>query len=293
MKNNKGMSLVELIIAIAMLALVITAIAGLMSSNTLTFKKQKSDVFVQNTAQETYNRLTDAIMQAKEIEIKGFTLSGLSERPALIGTSMGEVMGGTATAVSIKKGKFNPSVSGDKEEYYFQWYKDDMAATAEDMYKEVYITELKIKYSVPLEIGGVPAALQGIIKGNHDLYDTVTNKVKPGVTDTCTATYTFDENVVKLAVTYDYMSKYNTVTSDPDNLVFTDCLNFIDVGGTKVPGIRAKIDAENNAIGLDMFFAQKMKNQPKSDGSYPATGMEYESKGMINIRNSYVLYEEN
>ena len=86
MKSNKGMSIVELIIAIAMLALIMTAIAGIMSSNTLIFKKQKSDVFVQNTAQETYNRLTDAIMQAKEVEIYGVTLS---DTPAYVPTNIG------------------------------------------------------------------------------------------------------------------------------------------------------------------------------------------------------------
>ena len=290
MKSNKGMSLVELIIAIAMLAMVMTAVVGLMSSNTLTFRKQKADVFIQNTAQETYNRIADAIMQAKVVEMKGYTLSGT---PVFSGTAVGEKCGFSATPVTLKKGKYSSKVSGDKKEFYFQAYKKATATDADDMFTEVYLTELKIKYSVPLEVGGVPAAQLGPLKSDTSIYDNATGKFKPGANDICTATYTFNENVVSIKLEYDIMTKYNTDTSDPDNLVFTDCLNFTNANGTLVPGVKARIDAENGAIGLDMFFAQRTSRNQKTDESYPATGMEYISRGMINIRNSFVLMDAN
>ena len=281
MKSNKGMTLVELIIAIAMLAMVITAIAGLMSSNTLTFKKQKSDVFVQNTAQETYNRLSDMIMQASEVEVDGWIVTGGS-------VAIKEVAG--SKTVTIKKGKYDSEDDADKPEYYFQAYKSKTATNADEIYTNVFVKEMRIKFSVPLEKGGIPPALLGSLQTNHPEFFEGT-KIKPGITDTCTATISFEENVMKYKLSYEYMSKYDTKDTDPDNLVFTDCINFITIGSEAIPGVRVQLDAENDAIGLEMHFAQKMKNSKKSDGSYPATGMEYNSDGMIKIRNSYVLMD--
>ena len=63
-------------------------------------------------------------------------------------------------------------------------------------------------------------------------------------------------------------------------------------GGTAIPGICAKIDAENDSIGLEMHFAQKVKNKANDKGEYPATGMEYNSQGMTKIRNSFVLMDK-
>ena len=290
MKSNKGMSLVELIIAIAMLAMVMTAIAGLMSSNTLIFKKQKSDVFVQNMAQETYNRVTDDIMQATDISITGY-VNTASETdatafyfdPTKVGRKQED--GSMSAPVTISK---------DDADDNFADYQ-----SGED-YTVVYVTEMTIKYSVPLEKAGLPDA----DKNNPDYYkrdehDNIVTDINgdpvfnDSLTDTCTATYTFDENVCSLSLSFQKMKNYEITDPKPEDIIFTKCINYVDVGGTSVPGVVAKIDSKHNSIALDMYFAQKSGETAREDGSYPGTGMEYKSKGMINIRNTDVLKDIN
>lgn len=72
--NNRGFTLVELIISIAILALIIVAISGVMFSNNNVFRKNKSDLDVQNTALDTLNVIENDVMQARHIMIK--TTSG-------------------------------------------------------------------------------------------------------------------------------------------------------------------------------------------------------------------------
>jgi prepilin-type N-terminal cleavage/methylation domain-containing protein len=73
LKSNKGFTLIELIVSIAILALLATAIIGILNSNTVIFRKSKADLSVQNTAQETYQKLSEEIMQAKYVYIEGYT----------------------------------------------------------------------------------------------------------------------------------------------------------------------------------------------------------------------------
>lgn len=72
LKNNSGITLLELVVAVAILALLGTAIIGIMGSNTSIFRKNKADLGVQTSAEETYNRLKEDIMQAKYVYIEGY-----------------------------------------------------------------------------------------------------------------------------------------------------------------------------------------------------------------------------
>lgn len=71
--NNRGVTLVELVVALAVLAMLMVAVIMLMSNNTVIYRKTKSDISVQTSAQETYSTLQDSIMQAKYIELSGYT----------------------------------------------------------------------------------------------------------------------------------------------------------------------------------------------------------------------------
>ncbi len=73
LNSNSGFTLIELIIAIAVLAFLMTAVSSMMGSSVMTNRKAQADLEVQTSAQETYNRITDAIMQAKKIYIFGYT----------------------------------------------------------------------------------------------------------------------------------------------------------------------------------------------------------------------------
>jgi prepilin-type N-terminal cleavage/methylation domain-containing protein len=71
-QQNKGFTLVELIIAIAMLAFLLTAVSSFMTSGIISYKKSKADIRVHNSAQENYDKIADAIMEAKDIYIFGY-----------------------------------------------------------------------------------------------------------------------------------------------------------------------------------------------------------------------------
>lgn len=73
LQHNRGFTLVELVVSIAIMAIIMVAVSGIMFSNNVIFRKTMSDIYVQNNAQDVYNKLNDDIMQAKHIYIKGYT----------------------------------------------------------------------------------------------------------------------------------------------------------------------------------------------------------------------------
>lgn len=68
--NNKGFSLVELLVAIAITAVISALLATFLSSGMRYFRKQNNSIDVQNELQEASNRITDALMEATSIRIK-------------------------------------------------------------------------------------------------------------------------------------------------------------------------------------------------------------------------------
>lgn len=68
-KQNQGFSLVELILAVAILGIIMVAIASFMTTTTKTYKRTKNDTEMQQTGQELFDMITDKIMQANEIRV--------------------------------------------------------------------------------------------------------------------------------------------------------------------------------------------------------------------------------
>ena len=64
MKNNKGFSLVELIVSFAILAIAGLAIYGMMSTSTNHFKKTGGDVGLQYEQQVVVNKLRDTLLES-------------------------------------------------------------------------------------------------------------------------------------------------------------------------------------------------------------------------------------
>ena len=132
--NNRGITLIELIIALAVLAMLMTAVIMMMSNNSVIYRKTKADINIQTTAQETFNTLQDSIMQAKEITIAGYVVTNPGKEDESV----------SANEVVYK----NPAIA-----------RDDTSVTGFDKLKVVnnkkettytYIrpTKLQIKYSV-------------------------------------------------------------------------------------------------------------------------------------------------
>lgn len=67
--NNKGLSLMELLIAIAIAAVVSTLIATMIASSSSMFRKESNKIDVQNDMQIVQNKIADALRQAKSISV--------------------------------------------------------------------------------------------------------------------------------------------------------------------------------------------------------------------------------
>lgn len=82
-KSNQGFSLVELLIAIAILAIIMVGIARFMGSTTKTYNKTRHDLEIQEAGQQVFDMMSDKIMQAKEIRIgmngKEYAILGANE----------------------------------------------------------------------------------------------------------------------------------------------------------------------------------------------------------------------
>lgn len=68
-KHNQGFSLVELLVAIAILALIMVALASFLATTTRTYTRTRNDIEVQRTGQEVFDLISDKIMQASEIRV--------------------------------------------------------------------------------------------------------------------------------------------------------------------------------------------------------------------------------
>ena len=64
MKDNKGFSLVEMIVSFAILAIAGLAVYGLMSTGTMHFKRTGSDVGLQYEQQVVVNKLRDVLLES-------------------------------------------------------------------------------------------------------------------------------------------------------------------------------------------------------------------------------------
>ena len=124
--NNRGISLVELLVALAILAMLMTAVIMMMSNNTVVYRKTKADINVQTTAQETYNALQDSIMQAKVIEITGYETN-------------------PADLVTYKKASL--ILDSDSNTFGFEKLKI-VDSVGNATYKSIHPTRISIKYSV-------------------------------------------------------------------------------------------------------------------------------------------------
>ncbi|MBO4864485.1 MAG: prepilin-type N-terminal cleavage/methylation domain-containing protein [Eubacterium sp.] len=103
LKNNKGVTLIELLVSLTILALLSTAVIGIMTSNTQVFRKNKTDIAIQTNAEEVYNKLSEDIMQARYIYVEGYLASApLSVSTREVGAEPKDASGGTVTFTPIR-----------------------------------------------------------------------------------------------------------------------------------------------------------------------------------------------
>ncbi len=154
LKNNYGVTLLELVVAIAILALLGTAIVGIMGSNTSIFRKNKADIKIQTSAEETYNTISEDIMQAKYIYIEGYASADtipFDDLTMEIGKNLTSVGGGVSPSLTrigllktsdqylIDLAGANPGISSDVCQVYTDRFTNTTGTdTRSSVYENYY-----------------------------------------------------------------------------------------------------------------------------------------------------------
>ncbi len=277
-KKNKGFTLVELIVACAVLALLITAVVTMMGHESVILKKNEADISVQNSAQETYNEISDIMMQATKIRIVGYVTKDGSDI-VFPKKTVGDKYGATDNLNLLAFTKKGQEKSSDDKNFEDSGVKmpGDSEATEEvylktvgdsdSQYKKLYLTRIEVDYSVP--------------------YDSAFNngvEVEAGTDkDVCSATIIFDANKIYITKTYKYMklldTTYSTSSSNEerDACLYTSKLNYLKDGARTISAAIATVDTENQSISLELKFLDNK--------------MTYNVSGITNVKNSYVFID--
>lgn len=278
-KKNKGFTLVELIVAIAVLALLITAVVTMMSHESVILKKNEADIAVQNAAQETYNDISDIIMQANSIKITAYVPQAGAAIVFPKKKSGEEISGFTfdqmtfakkSEAVGTEKNfEDNGSKisSGPVSDFYLK--KTTISGgESSTVYRTLYLKKITVKYSVP--------------------YDSAYNDgvtVPAGTTnDICKTEIIFEGNKIYITRDYTYMNLLDATYSDSSSAaekeacLYTSKLNYVKTAsGTQISAAIATVDSDYQRISLELRFLDN--------------GMTYNVSGITNVRNSFVFVD--
>lgn len=282
-KSNNGFTLIELVIALAMLAFIMTAVSALMGSSVLSFRKSKANISIQNSAQSTYDKLSDVIMQAKRVVIYGYQCSADVD---FENAKPGDAAGGSFTA------KYYVPDTATKKELTDSGINESNIVifsemTPADKDTKIYVRKIIIDISVPIdEITAVDSSFTAATTGvevNDALHPgkkVKINKIKDGVydaNDTLRNTFTFDGKNMYYEREYALQTGKNDLMGGTfnDNYLFTNVLDYVTSGTNNISGCVVNVDSRDGAIGLNLYFYDK--------------NMEYTTNGMVKLRNSDVL----
>ncbi|MGN0389314.1 MAG: prepilin-type N-terminal cleavage/methylation domain-containing protein [Wujia sp.] len=293
--NNSGFSLIELIIAIAVLSFLMLAVSSFMGSSVMHTKKAKIEVRMQAHAQETYSMLSDTIMQASDIIIGGYTASS----GAIDFKKVGEDSGATLTKKYYVKDEkvakaiiANPNAYGIPEavvESDIVYFKDM------DPTQDVYISFMRVESSVPIDISYVPSGNPDTILPQSFPHSVTGETVKVECqeingkkvytpNDTLISTFYFEGQNMYFGRQYAFMTDANdkvVMASDDSKKSHLYSKYFSYVLGKEgavereISGCVATINAADGTIGIDLY--------------YNLSDMGYTTTGRVNTRNSYVL----
>lgn len=142
LQQNKGMSLMEILISVAISMIVMVVAATFISNGSIFFKKQSKTIDLQNELMEVSNRINDSVIQSTdELEIQ---------------------MGTGANGVKIYTGSYdvvnNKFTSGKGSARYIEWNSADKTLYAMDVL-EMSSAELKKGYLMGTHVENVTISI--------------------------------------------------------------------------------------------------------------------------------------
>lgn len=290
--SNNGFTLVELVIAMAILAFLMTAVSSLMGTSVSSYKQTKADTELQATAQETYNQISDSIMQASRIIVVGYPVSDLDFTE-------------NGADVSLSGSALTYYMIGTQEE--IDTYSPPNVVKYEDLSPntEIAVRQIIVDNSVPLDVTqagqsdaltewSIPNALEG---GNTkvkrlDVADD--GSLILDTNDTVRLTYTFDGNEIYIEREYAFMTSKNdkaavAATGESrdelrarlKNNLYADSLaylNVTDISDVALTGCIFKMNPDTALVDMTIYYNDK--------------NTTYTSTGTVSPRNTYVFKEK-
>ena len=296
--KNSGFSLIELILAIAVLAFLMLAVSSFMGSSVMQSKKTKADVRLQAQAQETYSLITDTIMQASDIIIGGYTDTSDPDQALDFAETGKEVTAGLTKKYYVKDKAVADAIVANPAAYGIS----DSVIASDIVYftdvptdTKIHVTYLRVESAVPIDMNQVPSGNPNITSSQmiyNSLLGTdvkvdcelVGSKKVYSVNDTLVSTFYFKGENLYYGRNYAFMTDLNDVVdmSDDDSKkthLYSKYFSYVtaDDGTLKrdVSGCVATVNANDGTVGIDLY--------------YNKANMAYTTLGRINTRNSYVL----
>lgn len=277
-KHNQGFSLVELILAVAILAIIMVAIASFMSTTTRTYRRTKNDTELQRTGQELFDMVSDKIMQATCIRIGTVTITTDADGNAVKSDPREYAILGTngSTKADADTGKLLKENGADAGMSYMNYGMYTFEVLAEDSTRSVeYIT---VYYEGNATFGS-SSGYGPIIDTYYFDYDSgevylyrYNGGVRYRGNDTSTDGKPVQNNIG--VSSRDAMDSWVNTTIKPLS-DFTDTDLEKHLVCKNVSNIHAYAISDENAIYLQIDLEKG--------------GMTNTSQGMITIRNSYIL----
>lgn len=269
--KNKGMSLIEIVVALAVLSLLMIAVISLISNNSIIFRRNKKDMQMQVQAEEAFNIICDDLKSAKYIYIKDvdgntYTLSGAGASNPFTSSEIEIEEMIIVYSASLDTGMLSGvtyDLSGDVKYIMFNGTGSGAVVGGVD----------DVNSAIVKDTDGVPT-LNRSPSSNHKIYY--------GEADLCLADFKFTKNsspnpkhnnelgYVTLTKQYLYMSDLDiTTTSDLDQIKICEALDYAKI----------KVNASNNSIDINMRFND--------------SGREFTVNNLVNIKNDGIIRETN
>jgi prepilin-type N-terminal cleavage/methylation domain-containing protein len=305
--ENKGFTLVELIIAIAMLAFLMTAVCSFMTSGIASYKKAKADIRVHNSAQENYDKISDAIMEARNIYLCGYEEGNKADAYWYVRDE--EQKTSLMTDLQLNS-KFGINVGVNVDEGHIRYFQNVSSST------KIYIRAIVIDTATPIVVDNIDAtdlskldnaltfaeeetkiskAKRKVTTKNEDTGDVTVsyNDVQTSLgddvydtSDTVRQVFYFDDCNMYYMTKYAYGTKADdnpvsgglvTSGSTADASVLENYLYSSSFGVTSdgITDCYMCVDSDSDALSVELGYSDK--------------NMTYTTDGEIRTRNSFVI----